>query len=113
MNLVDKQDVARFKGGEESSEVAFFFDGRTGGGFDIDAEFMGADLSQSGFTESWWAAEEEVAEGIISQLSGFNEDANVFDFRFLPDVFIEGEGAEGFAEIFFGGAGDGRVEGIV
>ena len=55
MNFVEEENFAQFERGENGGEIAFAFEERAGAGFNGNVEFVGDDLRERGFSQSWRA----------------------------------------------------------
>ena len=89
VDFVNEQDVAVLEIGEDAGEVAGAFDGGAGGDAKISAEFVGDNVSHSGFAEAGRAVEEDVVErgAVASFFDGVDGELKVGLEAFLADVF--------------------------
>src|SRR5205085_10558013 len=71
MDLVDEQHVAFFQTSEQAGELARFFNHRTARVFHVHAHRVRDDVSESGFSETGRAAEQNVFEDIAALLRRF------------------------------------------
>ena len=105
VDFVDEEEVAFLEVGEESGEVAGFFDDGAGGDADGFAEFVAEDEGERGFAKAGRSAEEDVVEGFAAAFGGTNHDLEAFDGFGLAGEVGERERAQrGFD------GGDGRGE---
>ena len=89
VNFIQKENFLAFERSEDSGEVAFAFEQRTGAGFDRNVEFIGDDLGESGFSEAGRAVKQNVIESFAAAARGFDGDRDVFLDALLADVFVE------------------------
>ncbi len=78
MNLIDEQHVAFFEIGEQTGEVAGFFDGGAAGVFQIRSHRLGNDIRQRGFAEAGRAVEQDVIKRFPAMLGGLHGDFQAF-----------------------------------
>ncbi len=72
MNFVDEKDIAFFKTGEKSGQLAGFFNHRSTRIFDVYAHRVGDDVGERGLAETRRAAQQYVFEHIATFLGGFH-----------------------------------------
>ena len=72
MDLVDEKDVAFFQTREQARELARFFNNRPAGVFDVYAHRVGDDVSERGFSETGWTAQQNMFEHIAAFLRRFH-----------------------------------------
>jgi len=89
MDFVDEEDIAFFEIGEETGEIARFFDGWSTGALDVGAHGFGDDVSQGGFAQAGGAAEEHVIDRFASLAGGGDGD-----FQSFADFWLAGEVGE-------------------
>jgi hypothetical protein len=89
VDLVEKENFAKFKGSENGGEVAFALEKRASAGFDGHVEFVGEDLGEGSLAETGRTVEEDVVEGLFTIASGFESNGDVFLDALLADVFGE------------------------
>jgi hypothetical protein len=103
VNFIDKEDIAFLKAGEESSEVAGFFDRGTGGGANGGIHFRAEDVGESGFPKSGRTTEKKVVEGLGAGSGRIEKDAEpIFEFGLAGKVGKSG-GAERLVDSVAGG----------
>ncbi len=66
MDLVDEQDVAGFKLGEDGGEVSGPLEGRPRRDVEFGVHLGGDDVGEGGLAESWWTGKEEVVGGFAA-----------------------------------------------
>lgn len=98
MDLVDEEDIARFEVRKYRTEIADFFDGRTGSDADIHPHFFGDDIGESCFAEASRSIEKYVLYIFSATAGRFDEESEIgLDF-FLADIFRESLRAERVVE---------------
>ena len=65
MDLVDEEDVARFKLAKDDREVAAFLDGRAGDGLHRRPHFVRDDVGESRLPEARGAVKEDMVERFL------------------------------------------------
>ena len=60
MNLIDKEDIALLQIGQQTGEIARFFDGRPTGGLDIRAHGLCDNIGQGRFSKARRAAQQNM-----------------------------------------------------
>jgi hypothetical protein len=98
VDLVDEEDVAWGELREETRKRSLVLDDRAVGHVELDPHLVGEDLRQRGLAKPGRAAKEEVVEWLAAPARGFDEDLEVVLVLGLPDVVVEGLGAEGAVE---------------
>ena len=97
VNFVNKKNVALLQVGEQSGQVAGFFDGGAAGAFDADAHAFGDDVGQGGFAQAGRPAEEKMIQRLAALFGGLDGD-----FQPFLDIVLAGElGKQGRAQRHF------------
>ncbi|SUX64713.1 Uncharacterised protein [Citrobacter amalonaticus] len=89
MDLIDKQYVVRLKVGQHRSQIARFFQHRTGSGTQIDAHFIGNDIGKRGFPQSGRTKNQQVVERITPQFCRLDENLHLRTHLRLTDILFE------------------------
>ncbi len=79
MDFIDKEDVPFFQIGEETGQVAGFFNHGTGSHAHITAQFVAENKGEGGLAQSRWPGEENVVEWVAPFFGGAHHDLQAFD----------------------------------
>lgn len=96
VDLVDEQDIVRFKIGQNGCQVARPFNCRAGGDLKIDPHLIGDDRRQSGLAQTGRAVKEEVLQMFPAGAGGVKMDLQVFFELGLADKVLESFGPQAF-----------------
>ncbi len=95
VNFIDEEDISLLKSGEETGEIACFFNRGTRGGANGGIHFRAQDVGESGFPESRRSTEEKVIEGLGASAGGVEKDSKaILQLRLAGEVG-EARGAKG------------------
>ena len=86
VDLVDEEDIALLQTGQQSGEIARFFDDRSAAGLDIGAFFVGDDVCEGGFPQSRGTAQKQMPQRLVTGLGSFH-----IDFQPLFDLILPGK----------------------
>jgi len=95
VNFIDEEDISLLKSGEETGEIACFFNRGTRSGANGGIHFCAEDVGESGFPESRRSTEEKVIEGLGASAGGVEKDSKaILQLRLAGEVG-EASGAKG------------------
>ncbi len=89
VDFVDEEHIALLEIGEKRRKVAGFRDDRTGGGAEIDAEFLRHDLRQRGLAEARRPDEEHMVQRLTAILRRLDKDLQIGARLRLPGELVE------------------------
>ena len=92
VDLVDEQDVALFKVGQDRGEVAGPFDGRAARRVQVDAQLAGDDVGQRGLAQAGRPVEQDVVGRFVALAGRLEQDLQVLLDVLLADVLGQGRG---------------------
>jgi hypothetical protein len=105
VDLVDKEDVAILKVGEQGGEIARFGDHRPRCRPESHPHLARDDLGQRRLAKPGRPEEQHMIEGVAARPRRLDEHAQILARRLLPDEFVERLGAERGVDIFGPAAG--------
>ena len=95
VDLIDEEDIIFIEVGQQGSQIARFFDGRTAGNTDIDPHFRRDDLRKGGFAQAGGAVKQHMVQRLPAQARRLHKDREIFLDLLLPDVFLQRVRAQG------------------
>ncbi len=101
VDLVNKQDIAPFQGGEEGCNISGFFEYRAGGSPDLRTHFMSDDMGKGCLSKTRRPGEQDVIQGFTPLLCCPDGDLQGFFDLYLPDKFFQSRRTDGRIVSFF------------
>ncbi|KAF5042294.1 hypothetical protein DSECCO2_514110 [anaerobic digester metagenome] len=89
MDFINKKHIIGFKRGEQSGQIAWFFNHRAAGNLDAYAHFIGQNVRQGCFTESGRAVEQGMIECFAALAGSPHKYQQIIDHLFLAHEFME------------------------
>ena len=86
MDLIDKENIAGIQIGQQSGQIAGFFNGRAGGDADVHAHFIGNDTGQGGLAQTGRAIQKGMIQRLVSQAGGLNINRKIALGLFLTGI---------------------------
>ena len=91
VNLVNEQHIAFLKVGEQTGEVAGFFNGRAAGGLEVGTHGFGENVGDGGFAEAGRPVEQDMVERLAALLGGGDGDLQpLLHLRLAGEIGKEG-----------------------
>jgi hypothetical protein len=94
VNLVDKENVARFQIGQDGGQVAGLCDDGPGSRPEADPHFPRHDLGQRRLAKTGRAGQQDMVQRLLAPAGRFNEDLEIGDGRLLADEIGKAERAQ-------------------
>src|SRR5450432_1052876 len=94
-----------FEIGEQSGQVARFFNYRPGCFFDLNTEFIGNDAAQGCFTQARRTMKKYMVQGFSSLFGGFNKYQQIFNKLWLTRKFADHRWPDAILKFFVSGSG--------
>ncbi|CAI8157290.1 MAG: Uncharacterised protein [Synechococcus sp. CC9902] len=98
MDLIDEQQVARLKVHQQTHDVARSLQRRSTGDPALNPELLGQHQGHRGFTETRWAVEQHMIQGLTAALSRLHRNAKHLFQLGLTDVVGQLPRAETFID---------------
>jgi len=107
--LINKQYIVGLEVGEQTRQVAGFFDYRTGSFFNIHPQLIGYDPAQRGFTQTGRTMKQDMIQCLTPDFGRFDKDDQVLDQLRLAGEIINFTGTYRILKLFIR---RGQISGI-
>ena len=87
VNLVDEEDVAFLKIGQERRDISSFLNRRTGRAAQLSTHFVGDDVRERRLTQTWRARQQNMIERFFATQGRLHVDPQIIFGVTLADVF--------------------------
>ena len=89
MHLIDEEDVVRFEGGQDRSDVALALQRRSRDRVNPAFHFDGHNERETGLAQSWWSGEKHVITRLTATARGSDEGLQLTHRVLLPDEITQ------------------------
>ena len=102
VDFVDEEHVVRLKAHQNSREITWFVEHRSGSDLETHTQLVGHYIGESGFSQTRRPVEKGVVESLAAQTGGLYEYSQVGDYLVLAGEVVKRQRAEGLLDIGVG-----------